>query len=209
MDKVQPQIFPLFYLGPTSYYAALINAPGIRFEVKEHFIKQSYRTRCRIYGANGPLNLYVPIERNGKRNSIDELKVVYAEDWLGLHWKSFQSAYRSSPYFEYYEDELRPFYEKPQYETLVDWNLALLDKMLEILETPLTYDRTEKWEKSYPEHQDLRMAFPVGLPQEPSRFQEYIQVFGDRHGFMPNLSVIDLLFNEGPNSGFYLRQLGQ
>jgi len=130
MTTNQNILLPLVYAGNVFYYRQLKNNASVQFEVYEHYIKQTYRSRCSIYGANGKLDLIIPVEK-GKQGHrpMKEVKISYTERWQRIHWKSLESAYRTSPYFEYYEHEIFPFYEK-RTEYLVDFNQELNEKLL-------------------------------------------------------------------------------
>jgi len=115
-------LLPTAYLAPISYYAILLQHPNCSIELNEHFIKQSIRNRCDIYGANGKLRLSIPKERKGSSKTIIEnLKISYKQNWQKQHWNAIESAYNSSPFFEYYKDELKPFFEEKE-EYLVNIN---------------------------------------------------------------------------------------
>ena len=199
------------YLGPIQYYIKLLEYPSILFEHYEHYKKQTYRNRCCIYGANGKLNLIIPIQHTGKRIIIKDVNISYETDWQKLHWRSIQTAYRSSPYFEYYEDELAPFFTK-KYKLLIEFNEALQLQILEILGLKIRYSHTTSYEEHYTDltsnregTTDYRTAMHAELHAPNPELLPYSQVFQDKHGFIPNLSIIDLLFNLGPDSASYLR----
>lgn len=187
-------------------------------ELFEHFIKQTYRNRCSIYGANGKLDLIVPVEKSkgSERKIMKDCRISYSDPWQKLHWRSLESAYRRSPYFEYYEDGLAPFYEK-KVEFLVDWNEMLQEKICELLQQDLRWKKTEKYEEENPDSMDLRGSFDPNKMQNAgieiaavaralprNDFESYVQVFGTRYGFIHDLSIVDLLFNTGPEASQYL-----
>ena len=200
------KIFPIFYLGSIEYYHQLLNNKVI-FEQHENFIKQTYRNRCSIYGANGKLNLIIPLERTGDRRVIKDLKIANNQRWQELHWKSIQAAYRSSPYFEFYEDDFYPFYQT-QFELLTEFNLSLHNKICELLNIDFSKSLSSSYQNIEP-IDDYRLKFNAKKPAQIINFydKEYIQVFSNKKGFINNLSIIDLLFNEGPNSIQYLKSL--
>lgn len=186
------------YTGNIAYYKALKNADEALIEINDHYEKQSFRSRCEIYGANGKLNLILPLQRRGTRTPLKEVMLDNSQDWQKLHWRSLASAYRSSPYFEYYEQHFEPFFQQP-YERLVDLNNGLFEKIKQLLEinTPIRY--TEKYEKSYEGFEDLREILHPKVIHEKNQIDfEYMQVFDMKYGFIPNLSILDLMFNEGP-----------
>lgn len=188
------------YAPPISYIKEIANADKVWIESKENFQKQSYRNRCKIAGANGALNLIVPIQRKGERTLITEVAINQDENWQNLHWRSLEAAYRSSPYFEYYEHQLMSFY-KNEFTNLFEFNTELLKKILSILQIDTTVELTSDYIKEYDSTKDLRNV--IHPKKEPLFTQSYIQVFGDRYDFIPDLSIFDLLFNEGPNSVSY------
>lgn len=187
------------YTGNIAYFSALKNAEEALIEVHDHYEKQTFRNRCEIYGANGKLKLTLPLVRQGKRIPLTNVKIDNSQDWQKLHWRSFQSAYRSSPYFEYYESHFETFFNQP-YESLVELNKALLEKITTLLqiEVPITY--TESYQKEYEGYEDLREIISPKVKDHPrNRINfEYMQVFDMKYGFIPNLSILDLMFNEGP-----------
>lgn len=196
-------IFPLFYFGPISYFAKLIQTPDHVFEIHENFPKQTYRNRCYVLGANGKLRLGVPTQHNGMR-LVKDIQISYDSQWQKEHIKSIISAYKSSPYFEFYEDELIPILEKKE-KFLIDLNLNTLDFINQKLKLNLNLNCTESYQKIEGEL-DWRNEFDAKV--EPSgNFPAYMQVFDDKFEFMPDLSILDLLCNEGPKSTTYLQEL--
>ncbi len=196
-------IFPAFYFGPISYFAALIRTEKFRIEVHENFPKQTYRNRCYIQGANGKLRLAIPTQHDGTRK-IKDLKVSGEFNWQKEHFKSLVSAYKSSPYFEYYEDDLLPILERKE-EFLLDLNLKTIDFISTKLKLDFKLELTETYE-IISEELDFRNQF--NAKEEPNgNFPEYFQVFDEKFDFMPDLSILDLLFNEGPKSKDYLLNL--
>lgn len=196
-------IFPALYNGPVQYFARLVREEEIFLEQYDSYIKQSYRNRCKIIGANGLLTLSIPVKRiRGSKSLFKEVRVDYDTPWNLIHWKSLVAAYAASPFFEFYMDDLFPFYEK-RFGFLVDLNAGLMEKTLEIMGLDIPISLSENFkaiagmdDPRYFIHPklDLRKADPQFSPLA------YHQVFEERHGFKPNLSILDLLFNEGPAS---------
>ena len=194
-------LLPTAYLAPIYYYAILLQHPNCRIELHEHFIKQSIRNRCDIYGANGKLRLSIPKQRKGSSKTIIEnLKISYRNNWQKQHWNAIESAYNSSPFFEYYKDELKPFFEEKE-EYLVKFNSKLQNTILRILQQEnIIKNTTEYLHKG--DFFDLR-NYTWKLKNQ----EKYDQVFMENQGFIPNLSILDLLFNLGPESIDYLHNI--
>ncbi|MCK5168592.1 MAG: WbqC family protein [Bacteroidales bacterium] len=190
------------YLAPVQYYTKLLKYDEVFIETHENFIKQSYRNRCKIYGANGDLSLSIPVKKISVKTKIINLLIDYDTNWQKLHWKSIESSYRSSPFFEFYEDDLKPFYEK-KYKFLIDFNSEIQNVILEHLDIKINLKFTDKFRhKLTEEFDDFREQIHPKMETNDPDFitVEYTQVFHEKHGFIPNLSIIDLLFNEGPNA---------
>lgn len=198
-------ILPTAYFPSIGQFALAFQAGTYLLETQEHFVKQSYRNRCEIYGANGKQKLVVPVKwRN--HSPMHEVELSYAENWQKLHWKSLESAYRASPYFDFYEEEFRPFFEQKKIQYLLDWNQKLEQRVCELLDLKIEVKETESYETSHPDYRKLISPKKKTFMQRLD-FPFYLQVFGDKHGFIPNLSILDLLFNLGPESTTYLKNL--
>ena len=197
-------VFPMFYLPPVEYFVELkAYKPDILIEREEHFPKQTYRNRANVYTPDGVLALVVPVSKGSKNHTkVKDVKISYDFDWQRLHWLSLQACYRRSAYFEYYEDEFAVFYKK-KYPFLFDYNQQLLQFILKSLKMPLALTFTESYEEQYPLIADFRNTFN---PKKESQFEQrpYFQVFEERKGFIKNLSIVDLLFNQGPQAINYL-----
>ncbi len=206
-------LLPIVYGGTALYYAFLIQASVVHLEGEEHFEKQTWRNRCRILSANGPLDLVVPIRRNGRtRQKMKDVRIAYDDPWPSLHWRSITSAYRTAPYFEFFEDRFRGIFQE-RYEFLIDLDLAFQNAVLEAFQVGRTPELTRVYERSPEGMLDLR-SVPPALPEEKNKgggrspidvTGPYPQVFDERFGYVPGLSAIDLLFNEGPAGVEYLR----
>ena len=197
-------VLPMFYLPPVEYFAQLTKYnPDFVIEKQEHFPKQTYRNRANIYSPDGMLTLVVPVVKGSKVHTpVKDVKISYDFRWQRLHWMSLQGCYRRSAYFEYYEDEFAPFYEKKEM-FLFDYNDQLLHLILKLLKIKATVNYTETYESEYSELADYRHS--INSKKESDFKQKpYFQVFEERHGFMKNLSIVDLLFNQGPQSINYL-----
>ncbi|MBT7727119.1 MAG: hypothetical protein HN702_06990 [Flavobacteriales bacterium] len=193
-------LLPISYLGPVAYYSAILQSEEIFIETKEHFIKQSCRNRCTIMGANGTQTLTIPKERKSSdKTLISDISISNQDNWQKSHWQSIVSAYNSSPFFEYYKDELLPFYNT-KHSTLFDFNLKLSKTILELMQVEKKLNFTSKFQKEC-NGLDLRSSKFILKNQE-----EYQQVFCEKHSFIPNLSILDVLFNLGPETTSYLER---
>ncbi len=187
-------------MAPIEYYAYLHQFDCI-IEINDFFVKQTLRNRCDIYGANGRLNLTVPKSRKSSSKTIlKDIKISYDHKWQKEHWQSLMSSYRSSPFFEYFEDELEALFHK-KYTNLVDLNLEMMTFISSKIGISTEFKFTTKYSQET-EHNDLR-----NYKFNTANFPRYIQVFENKHGFISNLSILDLLFNEGNNSKYYLESL--
>ena len=192
-------LLPISYLGPISYFAFILQAEEVHIESKEHFVKQSLRNRCSIYGANGSQTLTIPKERKSSdKTLITDINISNKENWQKSHWQSIVSAYNSSPFFEYYKDELQPFYTTDQ-SNLFDLNLQLTHKILQFLQEEIELNITEEYQHNF-DGTDLRHHKFISLQEK------YEQVFSEKHDFTPHLSILDLLFNLGPETTSYLER---
>jgi hypothetical protein len=197
-------VLPLFYLPPVEYFTELnIYNPDFVIEKHEHFPKQTYRNRANICSPDGLLTLVVPVVKGSKMHTpIKDVKISYDFNWQRLHWMSLQGCYRRSAYFEYYEDEFAIFYEMKE-PYLFDYNEKLLQILLKLLKIKVTINYTHSYEAEYLYLKDLRHGIHpkknTGFPQKT-----YYQLFEERQGFLKNLSIVDLLFNQGPQAINYL-----
>ena len=192
------------YFGPIQWYQKLYRAEHVEIEQWESFQKQTYRNRCLIATANGVQALTVPVE-HGDSPLIKDIRLSDHGNWRHLHWNALQSAYGESPFFEYYQDDIRPFYER-HWTFLLDFNEEIRQKMCELIDIQPNVSYTEGF---IPEESPLtsyRTAISPKHPQDDPDFQpkRYYQVYDQKHGFLPNLSILDLLFNMGPESIFLL-----
>lgn len=193
-------LFPSCYLGPTSYYSELLKCKNATIEQWEHYTKQTYRNRCRIATANKIMDLTIPTERSEQKIVMRDVKIAYQQDWQKQHWNAIASAYNTSPYFEYFADELACFYEKKE-TYLLDLNMKLHEKVCELMQMNLALNLTECYEVE-PTGLDLRNTFSP--KRTPNMCKLYHQVFENKFGFQTDLSILDLVLNEGPESYKYL-----
>ena len=193
-------LLPISYLGPVAYYSAMLQSEEIYIEKKEHFIKQSLRNRCTIMGANGSQTLIIPKERKSSdKTLISDINISNQDNWQKSHWQSIVSAYNSSPFFEYYKDELEHFYISEQ-TNLFDFNLQLTKTILGFLQEEKKLNLTTEYHKEF-NGTDLR-----NHNFKTDKTEEYEQVFSEKHDFIPHLSILDLLFNLGPETTSYLER---
>lgn len=195
------------YLPPIHYYSKLTSYREVLIEHQEHFAKQTYRNRCYIYGTNGKLTLTIPLEKRRERTITKDIRICYTYDWQKTHWRSIESAYRCSPFFEYYEADLIAFFSEKKYDFLVDLNEDLMRLINKLLKINPQIKKTEKYEKSHTDTADFRSIIsPKIVISEDQNFviKPYKQVFDDKYGFIPNLSIVDLLFNQGPKAMEYI-----
>ncbi|WP_158847509.1 WbqC family protein [Algibacter sp. L1A34] len=191
------------YFPSIAHFVVIANADDLVFEMDDNFLKQTYRNRTYIYAANGKLTLNIPVIHSQKnRQKYRDVKIFNEENWQSLHWKSLLSAYRTSPFFEYYEDELLPLFEMKT-DFILDFNLKCFEVITECLQLDINTSKTETYQTDVNDTKDFR--FLVNAKKEqPQNFEKYTQVFSNKHGFISNLSILDLLFNEGPNALNYL-----
>ncbi len=190
------------YLAPIQYYSKFLLYDEIYIEVHENYPKQTYRNRCKIYGANGELSLSIPVKKLDIKVKTKDILIDYDTNWRKLHWKSIESAYRSSPFFEYYQDDFMPFYEK-KYKYLIDLNTDLQLMILEHLDYDVKINKTEAYKTDHEIGVDdfrNKIHPKLNINDDQFKIKSYTQVFKQKLGFVPNLSIIDLLFNEGPNT---------
>ena len=194
------------YMAPVQAYARMYKADSVREERCETFLKQTYRNRCLIMTANGPLALTVPIVHCGGNVPVSEVRISQQGNWQKLHWNALVSAYECSPFFEYYADDFLPFYEE-RWERLVDFNAALRDTILYLLDISVEVKPTTEYVRDFQGEDCRALISPKRSLEEDRHFrpQPYYQVFAHKFGFVSGLSIADLLFNMGPESRLVLR----
>jgi len=210
MNQTSKAILSTAYFPSVQYFSKIVNCDKVVIEQFENFSKQSFRNRSEILSANGKLTLTIPIEKKtGSKQLIKDVKIDYTNDWQAVHSKSLQSAYLSSPFYEHYIDALKPFFEK-EYKYLFDFNMLIIETLIKEIQTNNILELSKEYNSSY-EFLDFRNSIHPKLKfqKEDSQFSKvkYTQVFSDRYGFTSNLSILDLLFNEGPNTNNMLRQM--
>lgn len=194
------------YLPNIQHMAEIYNADSVLFEKWDNFQKQTLRNRSYIYGPNGKLQLVVPVHYTQKdRQYYKDVKIAYEEDWRLNHKRAIKTAYNTSPFFEFYAEEILSIFELKE-TFLYDLNIKCAELFLELLDDQTTFKYSTNFEKNSSGFKDLRNEVNDKNCEE-TKCPVYNQVFGQRHGFIPNLSFIDLLCNEGPQSSLYLKQL--
>ncbi len=193
------------YLAPVSYYAKLMAYDNVVIEQYDHYTKQTYRNRCTIASPNGEIALTIPtVKPDNAKCPMKDIRISDHGNWRHLHWNAMTSAYNSSPFFEYYEDDFRPFYDK-KFEFLFDFNEELRQLVCSLIdiETQVSFTEAYKTDFTADEHdfreiihpkKDFTIVDPTFIPTS------YYQVFATKNGFQPNASIVDLLFNMGPES---------
>lgn len=189
------------YFPSIDYYKLLIKSDFCLLEAFEYYRKGSYRNRCYISGPQGRIRLSIPLEKGKNQHTlIPEVRIANETKWQSLHWKSLCSAYRRSPWFEFYEEGFLPLFER-RFRYLLDWDLELMARINGFLGWSGTLGLTESFlgPEDFPESAWARDRFhpPPEFGLEPDWWPRYHQVFEERTGFLPNLSILDLLFCEG------------
>lgn len=184
-------------------YKMSIKLLNVKFDIYDRYQKMSFRNRCVVVGAQGPVNLSVPLEEGrDQRRAMKEVRIAGRDDWQSQHWKTITACYNRSPWFEFYRDDLELLYRK-KFDFLVDWNMACWEWMNRQFGNPVTASVTDRYQTYYNESEwvDWRnRLLPKSILQEFPEPIRYRQVFEDRVGFVPHCSVIDLLFCEGKNA---------
>ncbi len=201
-------IYPCLYHGPILYYAMISKEKRVIIEQHDHYTKQTYRNRCRIAGANGIINLTIPVKKiHGEKASMKDAQIDYDKPWQKEHWRGIRDSYRAAPYFEFIQDEFLSLYRR-RYKFLLDLNMEALQITLDLLQIHTELDLSTHFTPVVHSDDPREGIHPKKPPGEiypdfyPVRYQ---QVFEDRMGFISNLSILDLLFNEGSRSSEILK----
>jgi hypothetical protein len=191
---IHPNYFPNIH-----QFIQIIKANNILFEVSDNYQKQTFRNRTYIYGANGKLGLFIPVIHTHKnRELFKDVKISYESNWMDLHLKSLQSAYRSSPYFEYFEDDFIKLYSEKE-KFLADFNIKCIKLISNLLDLDLDFKISSEYVEKTNDIIDLR-DLSNARKEKKIETPKYIQVFESKHGYLNNLSILDLVFSEGTNS---------
>lgn len=205
MEKI---LLHLPYFGPISHFREIVRPAEIWLENEDNYQKQTYRNRTYIYGANGKLNLNIPVKHLHipgfkHHQKYRDVKVENSFNWQKQHWKSLKSAYQTSPFFEFYEDDLAPLFNKKP-EFLMEFNYSCLNTICDCLQLKIEYYKTSEFLREPLDMVDKRNLINA---KTSVKIDTYHQVFQEKKGFLSNLCILDLMFNEGPNAINYLQSL--
>ncbi|MBW6460196.1 MAG: WbqC family protein [Bacteroidales bacterium] len=206
MPEHQYILIPTAYFPPISYFYFLISGKPIQIELYETFPKQTYRNRCEILTAGGKASLVVPVSKpNGNHTLTRDIQICYREQWQQIHWRAIQSAYSSSPYFSFYADQISVFFNIRE-QHLINLNQKIIELICRLIQIRPSISSTNAYDKNPSVALDLRQTFS---PKKAINynFKHYPQVFEHLTGFIHGLSILDLLFNTGPDAKEYLREL--
>jgi hypothetical protein len=192
------------YLPPISYISGCLHSELVIIEQFETYRKQTCRNHCHIYGPNGLQTLSIPVIKvNGNHSLTKDIRIAASTPWQRLHWRSIETAYNNSPFFLYYKDEFEKIFSKP-FDFLLDLNTLLLETIFDILRVEKKIGFTDQFLKIPDGMEDHREFSKNKKADSKDEFPPYTQVFSLKHGFIPDLSIIDLLFNLGPEWSDYL-----
>ena len=191
---IHPTYFPNIL-----FFSKILNHKRILFEINDNYIKQTLRNRTLIYHANGILNLSVPVKYSSKKKQkFKDIQICNDTNWQKKHFKSIKFAYRSSPFFEFYENRFEKIFTKKE-KFLIDINLKSIALLFKLIDRNLEYNFTEKYNETYTGYANSRRISNLNFSDKSLSFEKYTQVFERKYGFKKNLSMLDLLFNYGPN----------
>lgn len=209
MGNLNAILLPTAYLPPVHYFSYLMKAERIIIEQFETYPKQTYRNRCEILTANGKFSLTIPVSKPyGNHTMTKDIGIANYQNWQTLHWRTIESAYANSPFFLYYKDHLLPLFQK-KYHNLLHYNLELLKVLFEILEIDKPVILTTSYHKTVTDIFDIREVITTKKPFTDFAFKTYYQVFEDKFGFTPGLSILDLVLNMGTESTEILLEMGK
>jgi len=209
--KYKKAVFSTAYFPPISYFTYMLAAENPIIDGYEHYHKQSYRNRCNLYNSNGQQSLVIPVSKPlGNHTPTNQIHISFREPWQRTHWRSIESAYNKSPFFMYYGEEIKALLYNEE-QNLVTYNRIIFNGLCNILELEIDIESTEKYYEG--SSADLRNSIsPKSLIPEMNSLlnkKPYYQIFEDRFGFISDLSILDLLFHMGPESGYYLDLLSK
>lgn len=191
------------YFPSISHYIAMIAAESVTFEVEDTFQKQTNRNRMYIYSPNGIQMLNISVKHNDANNNFKDIKIDNQYNWQKNHFKSLEAAYKNSPFYEYFIDDLQPIFEK-KHEFMLDLNFEIFERINDALGISIPFDKTTEYFHEVSDKTDFR--YLVNGKKDATQIEPYTQVFDNKHGFINNLSILDLLFNEGRYAVDYLKQ---
>jgi len=193
-------LLPSSYFAPISYYSIICKYRESVIEKHEYFIKQTIRNRCSICSTNGMLNLSIPrVRKNSSKKLIKDIQICYTEPWQKIHWKTIKTCYNSSPFFEYYMEKVHALYQKKE-KYLIDFNHRSHKLILDLLQSNQDINYSQEYDLKTPLKDYRKHSFST------DNIIKYDQVFSQENGFINNLSIIDLIFNLGPESNSYLKK---
>ena len=195
-------IYPT-YFPSISHYIAMIAAESLTFEVEDTFQKQTNRNRMYIYSPNGIQMLNISVKHNDANNNFKDIKIDNQYNWQKNHFKSLEAAYKNSPFYEYFIDDLQPIFEK-KHEFMLDLNFEIFERINDALGISIPFDKTTEYFHKVTDKTDYR--YLANGKKDATQIEPYTQVFDNKHGFINNLSILDLLFNEGRYAVDYLKQ---
>lgn len=202
MNNKDILIYPT-YFPSISHYIAMIDAKSVTFEVEDTFQKQTNRNRMYIYGPNGIQLLNISVKHDSANTNFKDIKIDNQNNWQKNHFKSLEAAYKNSPFYEYFVDDLRPLFEK-KHEFMLDLNFEIFELVNDALGISIPFEKTTEYFHKATDKTDFR--YLVNGKKDTTQIEPYTQVFDDKHGFINNLSILDLLFNEGRYAVDYLKQ---
>jgi hypothetical protein len=204
MTRTGAILLPTAYFPPVSWFAQMIQSHTVFIELEETFPKQTYRNRCEIMTASGKDKLIVPVTKpQGNHTITRKIDICFREPWQDQHWKTLQSAYSSSPYYSFYADLIQPLFESRE-TSLVTYNHNIIKTICSLIGINPSVGFTKEYIKEQDGLSDLRAKFSPKSTSLVIEFPRYPQVFEHTYGFLPNLSILDLLFNLGPDANLYL-----
>jgi hypothetical protein len=195
-------IYPT-YFPSISHYIAMIAAESVTFEVEDTFQKQTNRNRMYIYSPNGIQMLNISVKHKDANNNFKDIKIDNQYNWQKNHFKSLEAAYKNSPFYEYFIDDLQPIFEK-KHEFMLDLNFEIFERINDALGISIPFEKTTEYFHEVTDKTDFR--YLVNGKKDSTQIEPYTQVFDNKHGFINNLSILDLLFNEGRYAVEYLKQ---
>lgn len=193
------------YFPSQSWFRAFLQEENPVIDMHEHYRKQSWRNRCRIIGPNGIQDLSIPVHLDGNHTPVQNVRIDYSEKWQQRHWGAIEAAYGQSAFFDFYADYFHPFYSQKKWERLIDFNAEILNLILRLTKIKCEWNYSTEF-NPYPEN-DFRLIISPKLktPESLLTDRSYIQVFQERHGFVKDLSMLDLLCCTGPQASEFFQ----